>query len=134
MVKRSRLRTLALLASFFAVPGLLEPPLASVELTRVQLGLGRRVLPLADIHIHGKPNAMAVEAARVSKPDVIVVAGDTWEGRSPGLAAVEKTLKEAARRAPGVAVLGNHGERARGRISLEEGEYGYSRTQTTLCS
>lgn len=122
LVERGRLRALALLAGVFAAPGLLEPPLAGVELTRVRLGLGRRVLLLADMHIHGKPNAMAVEAARASKPDVIVVAGDTWDKRSPGLAAVEETLREAARHArAGVAVLGNHEERARDRISLEEG-------------
>ncbi|OWJ54698.1 hypothetical protein Pdsh_06390 [Pyrodictium delaneyi] len=122
MVERRRLQLLALLAGALVAPGLLEPPLAGAELTRVQLGLGRRVLLLADMHIHGKPNHLAIEAAKATRPDIVVVAGDTWDEHSPGLVAVEETLREIRRyTCCGVAVLGNHEEWTRDKISIEEG-------------
>ncbi|WP_168371288.1 metallophosphoesterase [Pyrodictium occultum] len=105
-----------------AAAGVVETLAAGVELTRVRLGVGRRVLLLADLHVHGSPGWRAVWAARAARPDLVVLAGDTWDERTRGFGPVWETLREVARyMRAGVAVLGNHEVWAARRLPLGEG-------------
>ncbi|ACB40095.1 metallophosphoesterase [Pyrobaculum neutrophilum] len=83
------------------------------ELTTLELGLGRRVAFLSDLHIHAQ--------RRLELPpyDILLIGGDTYDELTPDLAAVAETL----RRLPGpkIAVLGNHERWASRWIPLRRG-------------
>lgn len=90
--------------------------LGGVEVTRLRFGLGRRVLALADLHVHARPRLDVVELARGLRPDIVLVLGDAWDEMSPGPWAALETLRELRRLAgDAAAVLGNHEYAAAGR-------------------
>lgn len=81
--------------------------------TLLDLGLGRRVLHLTDLHLHGPASLDLPEY------DLLLIGGDTYDRLTPGVEVVEDVL--GGLRGPKVAVLGNHEYWDQGRIPLREG-------------
>lgn len=84
-----------------------------VELRRLDLGLGRRVVFVSDLHIHG------VSGLELPEYDVLLIGGDIYDRNTPGAWAVVEAL--APLRGPKIAVLGNHEYWDRRRVPLGEG-------------
>ena len=84
-----------------------------VETSTVNMGVGRKVVFIADLHLHG--------ARRLELPeyDLLLVGGDTYDEFTPSLDAVVETL--GGLRGPKVAVLGNHEHWSSKKFSLREG-------------
>ncbi len=105
----SRREFIAALAALLLGAGMGFSYLGGVEVTRLRLGLGRRVLVLADLHVHARPRLDVVELTRVLRPDLVLVLGDTWDEMSPGPWAALETLRDIRRFVgDAAAVLGNH--------------------------
>ncbi|KUO83136.1 MAG: hypothetical protein AT707_01160 [Pyrobaculum sp. JCHS_4] len=81
-------------------------PLAGADVAELRLGLGKRVVFISDLHLHG------VRRLDLPPYDLLLIGGDTYDGETPSLDVVVETL----RRLPGpkVAVLGNHEHWSRG--------------------
>jgi hypothetical protein len=105
---RRRLLSYAALATLLlTLPGL---PRGRLEVTTISWGLGVRIAFLPDLHVHrGGDRWYAVEALRSIRPDISIIGGDLWDGRTPSLEHVYGVVSEIVR-ASGrvVAVLGNH--------------------------
>ena len=88
-------------------------PLAGADVAELQLGLGRRVVFISDLHLH--------DVRRLDLPpyDLLLIGGDTYDEKTPSLDVVVETL----RRLPGpkVAVLGNHEHWSRRKLPLRQG-------------
>ncbi|MFN3805061.1 MAG: metallophosphoesterase [Pyrobaculum sp.] len=80
------------------------------ELTVLEMGVGRRLLFLTDIHGVFKPPAVEY--------DVVLIGGDTYDEWTPDLGPVVESLSKL--RGPKIAVLGNH-EHWTKRISIRVG-------------
>ena len=121
LTRRKLLGALAALAAAYSIPGALRG--YAVEVTRLNWGLGARILFLADIHAHGGDRDYLVKVASEAKPDIIALGGDTWDSLTRSWGYVEslvKSLRAMARAV--VAVLGNHeyGADRRRRIMLRD--------------
>ncbi len=96
----------------------------SLSLTKLDLGFGRRILFLPDIHLHGGDRGYLVELVGRVKPDILILGGDTWDMLSKKLYSIEGDLADLVRGAKWIiAVLGNHEYTAssRGSHPLDEG-------------
>ncbi len=72
---------------------------------------GMRILLISDLHVHSPGKGLVVEKAveALGEPDIVVVAGDTWDEKTKRVGDVAETLEKL--RGIGrarVAVLGNH--------------------------
>jgi len=106
-----------LLASLAAAPlAYLAVGASAVGLKAAELdwGLGRRVLFLTDLHIHGEWRMPAL-----GEYDLVLVGGDTYDEWARDLQAVAEALGQL--RGPKIAVLGNHEHWAARRIPLSAG-------------
>lgn len=95
-----------------------------VEVTSLDLGLGKRVLFLPDIHIHqAEERDYVVDLVKQLNPDILILGGDTWDPRTSSLSVVESFLEKLGAHARySIIVLGNHeyNADASGRIPLRE--------------
>ncbi len=109
-MKASRRRLLLLAAAAAAAAaagGALSS--GSLEVTRLDWRLGRRVAVLADLHLHGPPGRDLVETLHRLKPSLVVLAGDVVDELTPGFDALPEWLSSLLPRgAEGLAVPGNH--------------------------
>jgi len=103
-------RVVAAVLAGLAGLGQLYSSVSGVEVSLLRRGLGRRVLVLSDLHVHSGVNWRAVRVAERVRPDLVLVAGDTWDERSPAdpwpVYETLRRVRAAARDA--AAVLGNH--------------------------
>ncbi|MEZ0319251.1 MAG: metallophosphoesterase [Pyrobaculum sp.] len=87
--------------------------LLDLKISRLNVGLGRRVLFISDLHIHSRRSYDLPDA------DLVLIGGDTYDERTPSLEVVVEVVRGV--RGPKVAVLGNHEYWARRRFPLREG-------------
>ena len=90
------------------------------RVTRIDLGIGVRILFAPDTHIHGL-DAGLVEEVNLLEPDLVLLGGDIYD-RWSNVREVAETLKGI--KAPKVGVLGNHehwADTRYGKIPLEKG-------------
>ncbi|AFA38528.1 putative phosphohydrolase [Pyrobaculum oguniense TE7] len=106
-------RALLASAAGLALLGVVGVGLVRRVVTVLDLGLGRRVLHLTDLHIHG------LTYLNLPDYDLLLIGGDTYDKLTPGAEVVVGVL--GGLRGPKVAVLGNHEYWDRGRIPLGEG-------------
>jgi Predicted phosphohydrolases len=87
--------------------------LTGADVAELRLGLGRRVVFISDLHLHG------VRRLDLPPYDLLLIGGDTYDEKTPSLDVVVETL----RRLPGpkVAVLGNHEHWSRRKFPLRQG-------------
>ena len=101
---------LAMIASAlgFTATGALNS--VSLTVTRLDLGLGKRVLFLPDIHVHRSGERdYVVRVAEKLGPDIVIIGGDLWDERTRGMSVVRMLVEGLRRNARVViAVLGNH--------------------------
>ena len=69
----------------------------SIEVTRVELGLGIRVALVADLHVHRRPRRDVAELVEELDPDLVLVLGDLVDRLTPSLAPARETLRQLAR-------------------------------------
>ncbi len=119
----------AFIKSIIAVAGLymLAGPLDGydgVEVTILDLGLGKRILFLPDIHVHrAGERDYVIDLVKRLSPDILILGGDTWDPRTSSLSVVEGFLEKLGEYARyKIMVLGNHeyNADASGRIPLRE--------------
>ncbi|MEB3860684.1 MAG: metallophosphoesterase [Desulfurococcales archaeon] len=95
----------------------------TIEVERIHLGLGRKILFAPDIHTHGGDRDELVQLASRERPDIIILGGDLWDRLTPSLTVVEG-LVAALKQQAGALVYtpGNHEHwiDSRGTISLRE--------------
>ncbi len=95
----------------------------SVEVVRLNLGVGRRILFLPDIHAHGGDRSEVIRLAGSIKPDIVILGGDMWDRLTRSWGYIEELVRGLRRSSSHVvAVLGNHEYNAdsTGRIRLGE--------------
>ena len=104
---------LTLIGGLAVVAAGLGVPLAGADVAELRLGLGRRVVFISDLHLHG------VRRLDLPPYDLLLIGGDTSDEKTPSLDVVVETL----RRLPGpkVAVLGNHEHWSRRKFPLRQG-------------
>ncbi len=122
VTRRRFLAAAGLVLAAYMVPGSIRA--YNVEVSSHRMGLGIRVLQVADLHLHGKDRISHLDLIEAVKPDILVLGGDTWDLATRSIGSLEDWITSAAsasRRL--VAVLGNHEYTAdrRGRIGLGEG-------------
>ncbi len=101
-MRLTRRRLLGLPAAAALAAGLAS---SSLETTVLNLGVGRRVLFLADLHVHG-PRPDILSAVGGLEYDVVLIGGDMYDEWTPDLDPLIDLL--ASLRGPKLAVLGNH--------------------------
>ncbi len=122
-ISRRRFIALAsLAAAIYMVPGSVKA--YNVELSRYGMGLGVRILHVADLHLHAGDRLEHLRLVETVRPDLLVLGGDTWDMATRDKRRLEEWVSlavSASRRA--IAVLGNHEYNAdsRGRLRLSEG-------------
>jgi hypothetical protein len=108
-ISRRRLIALAgitLLA--YTLPGLRSG--REVVVTKIPVGLGRRVLFLSDVHLHRRGERdYVVKAVEDVRGDIVVLGGDLWDSKTKNFDVVAEFV-EALRRLAGAVILvpGNH--------------------------
>ena len=111
--------SLASITTAYVLPGILTS--YTVEINKLDLGLGKRLALLTDLHIH-QPRYDLRALLEAVKPDIVVLAGDTWDEDTPRLDVVEETLKSIKPLVKaGIAVLGNHEHWSGWKHSIKEG-------------
>ncbi len=82
----------------------------SLTMTRLDFGLGRRVLFLPDIHVHRSGERdYVVRVAEKLGPDIVIIGGDLWDERTHNMSVVRMLVEGLRRNARVViAILGNH--------------------------
>jgi hypothetical protein len=70
-------------------------PLAGADVAELRLGLGKRVVFISDLHLHG------VRRLDLPPYDLLLIGGDTYDEKTPSLDVVVETL----RRLPGLRWL-----------------------------
>ncbi|NOZ88549.1 MAG: metallophosphoesterase [Crenarchaeota archaeon] len=105
--RRGLLLAAAAAAAAVAAGGALAS--GSLEVTRLDWRLGRRVAVLVDLHLHGPPRRDLVEALHALKPSLVVLAGDVVDELTPGFDALPGWLSRLLPGgSEGLAVPGNH--------------------------
>ncbi len=120
--RRNFLKLSALGLTLTALPGSITG--YSLTLTELNLGLGKRILFLPDMHLHGGDREYLVGLVDGVKPDLLVLGGDMWDMLSKELDSITgdiERISEGAKRS--IAVLGNHeyNASARGSHPLDDG-------------
>jgi len=105
-------RTFLLLLGATAAAGLATPS-AGVDVTKIELGLGRKALFISDLHLHG------AKALDLPSYDLLLIGGDTYDEWTPGLEVVWETLAQLP--GPKIAVLGNHEHWSQRKFPLRQG-------------
>ncbi len=88
-----------------------QHPLDSgIDVTRINMGLGAKIVFLADLHIHFPGERRdVVDIVSLLKPDLVVLGGDIWDAWTRSFRAVLSMLSELRSIARYViGVLGNH--------------------------
>ncbi len=96
----------------------------TIEVERIHIGLGRKVLFAPDIHTHGGDRGELVQLASRERPDIIILGGDLWDRLTPSLTVVESLLATLKQQTGALVYTpGNHEHwtDSRGTISLAEG-------------
>jgi len=80
-----------------------------LEVTRIDLGLGRKIVFLADLHIHGvddvKENVLSIVAKE--QPDAVLIGGDTVDTLTLSMEVVDSYISRLEAKEK-FAVMGNH--------------------------
>ncbi|MEM1614897.1 MAG: metallophosphoesterase [Pyrobaculum sp.] len=108
--RRALFITSVALAALTAVGGVVS---LDTKISVLNVGLGRKVLFISDLHIHRR------ERYELPEADLVLIGGDAYDEWTPSLDVVVDVLR--AVRGPKVAVLGNHEHWARRRFPLREG-------------
>ncbi len=104
---------LALLAGAAASAAGLGTSHVDADLTQLNLGLGKRVVFISDLHLHG------VREVELPSYDLLLIGGDTYDEHTPSLDVVTATLEKLP--GPKIAVLGNHEHWSRRKFPLRQG-------------
>lgn len=110
--KVSRRRFILLVATTslaYLLPGF-RTGYSGVELSRLSIGLGARLLFLPDIHIHrAGSREYVVELVEEVEPDIVVIGGDLWDSATASIDVPLELLKNIKRKVKHlVMILGNH--------------------------
>lgn len=109
ITRRGFLKAVIAALGAYALTGSLDG-YGDVELARLDVGLGVRILFLPDIHLHhpGERDYVA-RLVESESPDVLILGGDQWDMLTGGLEIVERFLERLRAHARhAVMVLGNH--------------------------
>jgi len=104
---------LAILAGATALATGLGTSHLGADLTQLNLGLGRRVAFISDLHLH------SAREMELPSYDVLLIGGDTYDEWTPSLDVVAVTLEKLP--GPKIAVLGNHEHWSRRRFPIRHG-------------